>query len=168
MTYGQVPGGRRAIDVLAEHWSSESGGNCYSKIVRTSAPLCAVLGEAFPGLGARHRANTDGIPLYTWECTDGTFMGQTDCSAYAATIEDMIAWTGSPYGGTIHAVCKGRHDNVACSWYLETNAGRRQSISVVHQELVRVMAVVMMWNCNGKTVEAITDPRASCTFTRPC
>ena len=98
MTYGQVPGGRRAIDVLAEHWSSESGGHCYSKLVRTAIPLCALLGEAFPGLGARHRANTDGIPLCSWECPDGTFMGQTDCSAYAPTIEDMLTGLAHPLG----------------------------------------------------------------------
>ena len=76
----------------------------------------------------------------------------------------MQGWTSSPYGGAIHAVIKGRHDSTTCHWYLETNSGRRRSIAVVHQEYVRVTAVVMMWNCNGKTVEVITDPRAACSF----
>ena len=59
MTHGRAPDGTRAIYALAYHWGCDSGGNCYSKIVRTSGPLCAVLGEAAPGLGARHRAHTD-------------------------------------------------------------------------------------------------------------
>ena len=95
MTHGVVPLSGRAIDVLAAHWS-ENGGNCYKKLTRTAIPLCALLGEAFPGLGARHRANTDGIPFYCWVCPDGTLVGQSTCNAYTPTIQDMQGWTSSP------------------------------------------------------------------------